>query len=55
MFKSSMDWLNNMLKDGFGWSLAASITCCGEPEEDSAAYKEFLKQAHATATTLGND
>ncbi len=54
MFKAGMDWLNNILKDGFGWNLTASIACCGEPEEGSAAYKEFLRQAHAAGIALGN-
>ena len=54
MFKSGMDWLNNILKDGFGWNLTASIACCGEPERDSAAYKEFVKQARAAGAALGN-
>ncbi len=49
-----MDWLNSILKDGFGWNLTASIACCGEPDDDSAAYKEFLQQAHAAGVALGN-
>ncbi len=52
MFQSAMDWLHNLLKDGFGWNLAASIACCGEPAEGTAAYKEFLQQAHAAGAAL---
>jgi multimeric flavodoxin WrbA len=54
-FKSGMDWLNNILKNGFGWNLTASIACCGEPEEDSAEYKGLLKLAHAAGVALGKD
>ncbi len=54
MFKSAMDWLNSILKDGFGWNLTASIACCGEPEEGSAAYTDFLKQAYKAGLALGN-
>ena len=53
-FMAGMDWLNNTLKDGFGWDLTASIICCGEPDEDSAGYGEFLKQAFSAGTALGN-
>ena len=53
MFKSGMDWLNNILKDGFGWNLTASIACCGEPEEGSREYEDVLKLAHAAGGALG--
>ncbi len=55
IFKSAMDWLNNVLKDGFGWNLTASIACCGEPEEGSAGYGELLLQARAAGAALGKD
>ncbi len=53
IFKSAMDWLNNILKDGFGWKLTESIACCGEPAEGSAVYKELLRRAHAAGAALG--
>ncbi len=52
-FKPAIDWLNNILKDGFGWDLTASVICCGEPELDSADFGKLLQQAHAAGAAFG--
>lgn len=46
-----MAWLNDILKN-FGWDLTASLTCCGEPAEDSPEYKTILKQAYAAGAAF---
>ncbi len=53
IFKSGMDWLNNILEEGFGWKLTASLACCGEPAKDSAEYAKLLKQARSIGAALG--
>lgn len=52
-FKPGMDWLNDILVD-FGWDLAATLACCGEPEEDSPRYQVMMKQAYAAGKALGS-
>lgn len=50
-FASAREWFNGILK-GFGWTIVASLSCCGEPEEESAAYRGMLRQAYAAGAAL---
>lgn len=45
MFRADRDRLGDILK-GFGWELTASIASCGEPDMNSSAHQDQLKQAY---------
>ncbi len=51
MFKAGIDWLTGVLKF-FGWDVAPSLICCGEPEEHSPHYLALLKQAFAAGEAM---